>query len=616
MDNFDIHNPLAINAAMQSNDWKARAFIRAAFRRSLYITCKVGTCWGEQPNLMDAETYLKSCDWIQDVVVRIKRGLFEDPRSFIKTTRCTRTVPTWCGIQRPSEEWDFPQEIDRALEFLLARPHLKGPDSRLAIGSDSKDNASKWTGSVRSEWDGNPLLRWAFPELIWTPGIQLPAWATWTKSEFMLNGRIQTSYADGFLRAIGIASKAQGGRCDGLIIDDLVGETSYKSVTELQRRRDWIDTIGFLMENRDPGSPQGGFIIIVGNRWALDDVNSRVHEEFEHYSIWHRKGFCCMTHGRDNCGRQQSLGTEGKICAPTNIPLWIARYPDAESMDRLKADCGGEQEFAAQILNDPTAAAELDANNFHKFYLAPRTLKADGNKDPYRAWACVLPYVNAEGEEREGADPVEVIPVDALSAHVISIDPASSKEVKNARTAVSWCAFDKPTDRGFWLACDAGHWDASQAPYQAVRTFVSACDKLRMAKPRILIEKVAMQVYFENGMRLAHKRMKERKERTFDLSPIEHIPPEHGINKEDRIRRRVGHRLNQGLLYLCAGVQLPKYEARHFPTGTKDALDTWAQAEEIFLEMVSTSGAQRRDRARKRKRRLRVLAADVTGVSI
>ena len=94
------------------------------------------------------------------------------------------------------------------------------------------------------------------------------------------------------------------------------------------------------------------------------------------------------------------------------------------------------------------------------------------------------------------------------------------------------------------------------------------------------------------------------------------IPPAHGVSKDDRIRRRTGNRLGQGLLYLRSGLQLPKWEVRHFPTGTKDALDTHAQVEEIYLVNTTGVNSDRLAKLRKRKRQRRLAAADSTGVPL
>ena len=54
---MDLLTPEAMRHAVSSNDTNLRPAIRAAFRRSLYILVKCGTCYDQRPNLMSAEIY-------------------------------------------------------------------------------------------------------------------------------------------------------------------------------------------------------------------------------------------------------------------------------------------------------------------------------------------------------------------------------------------------------------------------------------------------------------------------------------------------------------------------------------------------------------------------------
>jgi hypothetical protein len=600
--NIDNLNQVTLDSVTGKDAWKLRATLRAVFRRSLYVLCKSGICYNEPLNLMDADTYKESCDWLQWVVTTKKRGLFEDPRGHIKTTRCTRGIPPWYAIQVPQEEHDFEAEIDRAQEFLAKHPHMRGPDGRLVIGSDSKERAAAWVSSTKSEWETNTILRWTFPELLWENTNRVP-YGSWKATAYTLNGRKNPTLSDPFMTAVGIDSKTQGGRAEGLILDDLVGETSYRSPTELQRRCDWARTIGFILENRDYQHIQGGFVIVNENRWALDDVNSMIHNEMKDWAIWHRAAYRCIVHGAGNCGRW-SDDTE-RTCANSDEPLWKGRYPDADSLERVRLDVGSEQ-FAAQFLNDPTAAAELHEDSLRVFRLQVATTKI--NNIPVRDWCVIIPAVGPDNKPIQGADD-EIIPLQVLQSHIISIDPASSKDSKNARTCISWFAFDKPTGRVFWLDCFGDHMEAATATRAAFKIYKEAAQKLS-ASPNILIEKVACQSYFGAAMKFLAVNDGVR------LPEPEMIPPAHGVAKDDRIRRRVGNRLNQGLLYLRSGLQLPRSEIKHFPTGSKDSLDTLVQAEEKYLELIGSPRGDRLQEVRRRKRQRRLQSTTSAGVSI
>lgn len=588
-----------LEALIQSDDLRARMAFRAAIRRSLYNVTKIIVSWTEPRNLMDAEVYKERQDWIQDVVCNTKRGLLEDPRSFIKSSGCTRSVPIFCAIQRPDDRYDHPNEVERATKFLETHPHLRGVDSRLMVCGDSKSNAARFTGSVKTIMETNPFFRWLYPELIWENTRQI-SYGSWTDEEFSLPGRLSPDQSDAFLRAAGAETKIVGGRTDGLIFNDLVGEHNYRSPSEMAKQRDFVKTAPFLMADRDPRSPYGGFVILEGNRWGLDDVNSMVHDEYMDWSIWRRGIQKCYVHGFGNCGRWGSDAS--KECGPAPAPLWTARYPDMESIARLVRDVGSAELVAAQYYNDPRTAAELDENNIKDFYWEIRPVRL-ANGELTREW-CVI--VAVDGGE-------EVIPIPSLGPHVISVDPAASSEANTARTAIVWMARDRLTGRRFWLDLVADRWaaDSGNAEKAIVEMFKQVEAKAH-TKPYILIEKVAAQGYMASALKFLAGSEKP----PLRLPEIEMIPPVKGVAKFDRIKRRLGFTMSQGLLYLRSGLTLPRTEIRHFPTGTVDSIDAAAQAEEKFQGIVSSTDSDKLRGARMRRRSMRRFMADRTGVSI
>lgn len=609
---FDIFAPAELREAIESGDWKQRAFFRAAVRRSLFAYTKAIACYNELPNLLDADVFRESCDWIQWVIAEVKRGLCEDPRGHVKSTRTTDSIPNWVAIQRPSETYDFPEEIERATAFMTAHPHIRGVDSRVVVGSDSKERATIFTGVARDHWMLNPVLRWAFPEFVW-PNFNIREGAAgWSEGSWTPRGRINPLIRDDFMRAVGLESKEQGGRAELLLIDDLVGEQSWKSEVELQRRKDWLRNVGNLLENSDYRQPQGGAILLIENRWSLNDVNTMVHVEMPDWEVWRRSAYRCIVHGTGNCGRwgAQDDVVDATACADSDTPLWLSRYPDAESLERVRRDKGDEI-FDAQWRNDPRRNADLDPARFRDFHLdvVSYTLP-DGSH--HRGWCAIIP-----GRREEGKPPApnEILPLAHLPMHVISVDPASSREKSAARTAASWFAYDPPTGRVFWLDCRADRWHPDRAIDEIYALWQDACDRLPF-EPQILVEKVAAQTYVASALKFRHRVELDRNRAARRLPEIDMIPPAHGEAKIDRIRRRVGNRLGQDRLYLRSGLQLPRAEARHFPTGTKDALDTAVQAEERFLERHASRGGDALLEARRRKRRERIARAGTSGVSI
>lgn len=598
-------------------DWKRRAKFRAACRRSLYFHTKAVVCGGFSPNLLTERTFRDSSNWLQWVVTTKKRGSFEDPRDHAKSTRSTVAIPMWCAIQRPDEEWDAPDEVERALRFLDDHPHMRGVDSRLIIGSEAKSGATDWVRSSKTYWETSVILQWAFPELIW-PTFTNTTYGRWSDEEYFLPGREMPTLRDGFLRSVGIESKESGGRGEGIIYDDLISEKSAESATELAFRWKWLRSGTQWLEHQDYNSPRGGFVLNVNNRWALDDPNSKIHDEMDDWAIWHRGASKCIVHGFGNCGRQRS--DEPTECGPATTdegvpdPIWPEMHPDLVSVRKDK----GDFIYFTQWENNPEEKGDLDAGLMIPFRLEIRT-RRDVEGRERRGWCVIIePYAH------NGIDLVktaEVIPVTQLQHHLISIDPASAEEDslarkagKTARHCASWFSLDEPTGRVFWLDCRAGHWPPEVAIGHFYDTWYDAAEMLGF-KPRIICERVGAQTFVRTALKL-HAQAQPQKH-VLDMRPEDMIPPARGVHKIPRIRNRLGWRLGQNQLYVRDGLLLPRVEARHFPTGTKDALDTEAQAESVYMEKHGGRADSAKLAARRRRqRRNRLAAARSTGAPI
>lgn len=577
------------------DDRQAKQFFRAAFRRSLFLIAKIITSWNEPRNLMSAQTFKERQDWIQWIICDHKRGLLEDPRGFIKSSGCTRTVPFFVLIQRPDEDRDHPNEVERARKFLETHLHLKGPDSRLLVCGDTESNARRFTGSSLNIFNTNPLFRWLYDEFIWPNPNRRAYKCEFNSGEWTPNGRLNTTEPNNFVRAAGADTAIVGGRSEGVIYNDLVGEHNCNSSTEMEKQRNFVKTANFLLEDRDPGSPSGGFALVEGNRWVLDDVNSLIHAEFAYWSIWRRSILRCSIHDFGSCGRWG--GEEAQQCGPTQLPLWTERMPDMDAVERVIADVGDPQKVAAQLFNDPTRAADLDPARMHPFRIEVRPVR-DQRGRMTREYCCIVPVIGG-GEE--------VIPIRTLDPHLISVDVAASKEPGSARTAIIHYARDRVTGRRFLLECIADRWAADSGKAEAAIVDLAAEAYERTGKrPRMVIEKVAAQGYLSSAVQhLARAKVLASGDR-FSIGEPEMVKPAHGMAKEDRIRRRVGFVLSQDLLYVRLGLQLPRTEARHFPTGTLDVLDAIAQAEEIigsYRGSLMEDDRTERDRDARRRRR-------------
>lgn len=588
---------------LEQDEWTRRADFRANCRKSLWFLTNNIICADESPNLLTVHAFKESVDWLQRVLTEYKRGLFEDPRNHTKSTRSTKAIPIWVGIQRPHVEFDHPEEIERANAFLAEHTHIKGPDTRIVIGSETSKKAAKWVDSSRRIWQHNPALQWYFPELVWA-NYNKPDYGKWEQSEYFLPGRRNIGLTDGFLRSIGITSKDTGGRADIFIVDDLLSEESARSPSEVAFRCTWLRSILQQLESIRCVA------LLVTNRWALDDPNSMIHDEMPSWAIWSRAAWICGTHGMGNCGRRPS-DQEHDPCVPTDKPWWPERHNDLDAIRELF----GDNIFYIQWGNRADLRAELDVTKLIEFTLEVRAVPSPDSGTPVRKLCVCIPEQRDHGT-REVVAAHEVIPVDQLRGHYLSIDPAGADDDsvarmrgKTARWAVSWFAIDAPTGRVFWLECRADHWAPTEAIEQIYKLWLEVSETMQR-KIGILCEKVAAQTLVKAALRF--RAQADRVKLHPDL--VEMVPVPRGLQKDERIRRRYGWRLGQRKVLLRRGIVLPRIETRHFPTGSKDTLDTEAQYEEKALELQGLVRDIRKRGNRRLQRQMQIANADRTGV--
>jgi hypothetical protein len=239
----------------------------------------------------------------------------------------------------------------------------------------------------------------------------------------------------------------------------------------------------------------------------------------------------------------------------------------------------------------------------HPFIVEVRPVR-DQRGQLSREWCAIIP-VAAGGEE--------VIPLASMAPHIISVDPAASDEPGSARTAILWASRDRVTGRRFWLECVAERWAADSGRAEAaIVDMVKLVVERARCTPRVVIEKVAAQGYLSSAIQ--HLARAQRP--PLRIAEPELVKPAKGLVKADRIRRRLGFVLSQDLLYVRAGLQLPRTEARHFPTGTVDTLDAGAQAEEVIGSYRGSATMDEHRLARQSRREQRLAAAGRTGAPL
>ena len=598
-------------ASERERQWEARAQFRARCRQSLYYFTKTVACALIEPNTFPAEVFKESCDLIQRTLEYHKRLLLEDPRFHAKSQRTSIAIPLWIAIQRAGGRdpvtnvcYDTPDEIARAEAYLAIHKNIRGTDTRIAIVSEKEEKAEEWVTASKAHWETNALLRWAFPELIW-PSFHTRAYGYWESGRYTLPNRKNPTDPNPFLRAIGIRGGSSGSRVDILIIDDLLSEMSCESPTELAYRRNYVRSISLLIEDRAVNDPQGSAVLLVTNRWNLDDPNSMIHDEHPEWQIYRRAAAVCKTHGYGNCGRLRS-DSEGEDCILTNIPLWKVRVPSLASLRQQL----GDRIYAVQCLNRPTQESDLKSDKLLDFRMEVRNTAPDpetGQGGGRREMHVVIPEQRdrAAGTVRAMAEAIGI----SQFLHIIMIDPAGAAKESSARQrgltarwCATWYAFDPVLGRVFTLDIRCDHYTPDEGIEAAYGLWLQACNMTDSRIP-IACERVGCQTLVGTALRL------RAQQDQITLPTVIDQPKPTGIAKDNYIRQRTGWRLNQGQLYVRQDLEHPRVEIRHFPGSIfKDWLDTEAMAEEYFMSKQGPGAGKGKARADRRKMSRRIYA--------
>lgn len=279
---------------------------------------------------MSPELHLEVCDFLQRgfgvdqhamVDMDWIKKVLELPRGHLKTSMCTIGYPLWRVVHNPS--------------------------IRILLVSATGDNACKWITMLGDVAQTNQLFQWLFPEVI--PDFKT---AKWTSHE--LEFARPTPFPESTIEGIGVGGTAVSRHYDLMIKDDLVNEDHLISDEVMQKQVDWHRRSHGLFVN-----PVRGEEIVVGNRWAFNDVISWVKENQPHFKAYSR---AAIENGQ---------------------PIWPERFT-LEGLQRILED-QGPKIFSAQYMNNPV---HEDSRAFDKswfrFYktLPPVPLKVRSAIDP------------------------------------------------------------------------------------------------------------------------------------------------------------------------------------------------------------------------------------------
>jgi hypothetical protein len=272
-------------------------------------------------------------DGIQDVV--------EIPRDHFKTTTYSEGFPMWRSLRFSAED----EQLLRALggpygtdEFIAWMKRAHRQDFRWLIASEVIKNAVKIGTRISGHYISNHIFRHIFNDVIPDAG------GTWNNESLHHkrsdSGSVQ---GEGTYDFIGVGGALQSRHYDGIIQDDLVGKTAIESEIEMEKTIEYHKLLVGAFDSEADSSGRENDELIVGNRWAWNDLNSwvRANETYFNFTTHSALGGCCKLH-----------------------PYGTSIFPEAFSIEKLEKwkKRLGTYHFSCQFLNMPINPAELKLN--------------------------------------------------------------------------------------------------------------------------------------------------------------------------------------------------------------------------------------------------------------
>jgi predicted phage terminase large subunit-like protein len=235
--------------------------------------------------------------------------------------------------------------------LVLPRGHLKSsistiaysawratrdPNIRILIANATSSNAENFLNSIGATIKQSTLYHWLFPEC--TPDFGSVRW-----NSHALEFRRSMSWPEATIECIGVGGTAVSRHYDIIIKDDLVNEDHIATSEQMAKVVEWHKYAESLFIN-----PGEGEDLVVGTRWAFNDIISYVLE-----------------HGDDYTKMVRSVIQDGR-------PLWPQRFTE-ETINKIKYR-QGPKIFSCQYMNDPIHddAKAFDKDWFRWFLETPR----------------------------------------------------------------------------------------------------------------------------------------------------------------------------------------------------------------------------------------------------
>lgn len=259
-------------------------------------------------------------DWLTDKIHKPLCDILQDesntrvmavlPRGWLKSTVCTIAFPIWLTAYNP--------------------------DLRVLIVQNTFGNAVKKLSSIKDQWESNELLRAMFPECL--PGKS----NRWSSDALELNRKKPS--AEATYECAGTKTKVTSRHYDLIVeddtvapdLDDLTSNNVIPSQDDINQAIGWHKLMYPLLV--DMGKSRS---VVVGTRWAQEDLISYVASSQKEYSVYERA----------------AKELKGRIPHPAGECVYPERFNE-EVLRQLETSMGPYL-FACLYMNNPMRSEDM-----------------------------------------------------------------------------------------------------------------------------------------------------------------------------------------------------------------------------------------------------------------
>lgn len=408
-----------VSSGSITNDETLRQAWRQAGYVNLWFFLKHIAAYAGPYGELNDNLHVDMCNFRQGLLrPGIRAGMFI-PRSHYKTTIVTEGGTAW--------------EL------------LRDPGLAVRISNAIADFAHGFKLSVKAIYDNNELVRWLYGQKDRDGESYVPTSEdNWNKSVLIMPNRprYRREYS---IETGGATGAAESHHFDLHIVDDLIGMAALDGMRRanamMYHAKNWF----WANEDTLLTSPKKGRVVVVGTRYAIDDLYSEIIAKAHKVLGTTLRGF---PYEEDRNPRHykwqiyyRKAIEDGKVIFPENFTM-----EDYELMAKEKW-----WEYVTQYLNDPqeSGLAELNAYTTKDFTM----LHEDDQ------W--IIEYMEYDVETDDyGPKRINLNDMDV----VMAVDPAATEKYISAKTSKSAVGIVATSWDGkkFLIALRAGYYSPSQ----------------------------------------------------------------------------------------------------------------------------------------------------------